>query len=55
MLLVFTAFTLTLLHHTQDLTLEEAAFLALTIALPFVRLNRFLTRLAQEEQFLRQQ
>jgi hypothetical protein len=53
-LLVFTAFTLTMLHRTQDLTLEEAAFLALTVALPFVRLNRFLRRLGQEEEFLRQ-
>jgi hypothetical protein len=53
-LLVFTAFTLTMLHRTQDLTLEEAAFLALTVALPFVRLNRVLRRLGQEEEFLRQ-
>jgi len=53
-LLVFTAPTLTMLHHTQNLTLEEAAFLALTLALPFVRLNRFLRRRGQEENFLRQ-
>jgi hypothetical protein len=53
-LLVFTAFTLAMLHRTPDLTLEEAAFLALTVALPFVRLNCFLKRLSREEEFLRQ-
>lgn len=54
LLLVFAAFTLTVLHATEQLSLEEAASLALTVALPFVRLARFIRRLHHEQDFLRQ-
>lgn len=53
-LLVFLAFTLTMLHRTADLTLEQSAFLALTVALPGLRLNAIFARLAQDQEFLRQ-
>ncbi|ABF45997.1 transposase, IS4 family [Deinococcus geothermalis DSM 11300] len=53
-LLVFLAFTLTMLHRSPDLSLEEAAGLALTLALPFLRLNVIFARLATDEEFLRQ-
>lgn len=52
--LVFLAFTLMMLHRSPDLSFEEAAGLALTLALPFLRLNVIFARLAKDEEFLRQ-
>lgn len=54
LLLVVAAFTLTMLHTTDALTLEQTAGLAMTVALPWVRLARFIQRLHSEQEFLRQ-
>ena len=53
LLLVFAAFTLTTLHAGENLTLEEAAQLALTVAVPLVWLERFVHHLYHEQDFLR--
>ena len=53
-LLVFLAFTLMMLHRSPDLSFEEAAGLALTLALPILRLNVIFARFARDGEFLRQ-
>ena len=53
-LLVFLAFTLTLLHRSEDMTLQEAARLTLYALFPEVRLNHLLSQLQKEQEFLRQ-
>jgi len=53
-LLVFLAFTLMMLYRAPELSFEEAARLALTLALPLLRLNVIFDRLAKDEEFLRQ-
>lgn len=53
-LLVFLAFTLTLLHRSEDMTLKEAARLTLYALFPEVRLNHLLSQLQKEQEFLRQ-
>jgi len=54
LLLVFLAFTLMMLHRSPDLSFEEAAGLALSLALPLLRLNVIFDRLTKDEEFLRQ-
>ena len=41
--MVFPAFTLTMLHRLEDMTLKEAARLALYALFPEVRLNRLMS------------
>ncbi|WP_261665272.1 transposase [Deinococcus sp. Marseille-Q6407] len=53
-LMVFLAFTLTTLHRSEALTLNEAARLALYALFPEVRLNHLLGQLRKEQEFLRQ-
>ena len=52
--MVFLAFTLTMLHRSEDMTLKEAARLALYTLFPEVRLNHLLSQLRKDQEFLRQ-
>lgn len=52
---MFLAFDLMMLDRTLDLAFEEAAGLALTLALPLLHSNVIFARLAEDEEFLRQQ
>nr|WP_324295882.1 transposase [Deinococcus radiophilus] len=53
-LMVFLAFTLTILHRSEGMTLKEAARLALYTLFPVVRLNHLLSQLQKEREFLLQ-
>ncbi|RTR28059.1 hypothetical protein EJ104_05530 [Deinococcus radiophilus] len=52
--MVFLAFTLTILHRSEGMTLKEAARLALYTLFPVVRLNHLLSQLQKEREFLLQ-
>ncbi len=52
--MVFLAFTLTMLYRSEDMTLKEAARLALHTLFPEVRLNHLLSQIQKEQEFLHQ-